>query len=130
MRRFFFRTILFKIFNKIETWKYLLEKLDHIPNWKNFNFKRYEKILKQLSKNNPIYSQAYIIPTPPFKKPKKLQNHLYLLQKMMQDKLPSKVIKSKSLKQVYDLMRTQQSFGSFLSFQYTIDINYSNIIGF
>ena len=126
----FFRILLFKFFNKIETWKYLLENLDYIPNWRNFNLRRYEKILNQLSKKRAIYSQAYIMPTPPFKRPKKLQNHLFLLRKMMQDKLPIRVIKSKSLREVYELMRGQQSLGSFLAFQYTIDINYSNIINF
>lgn len=126
----FFRILLFKLFNKIETWKYLLDNLDYTPNWKTFTFNKYEKILNQLAKNGAIYSQAYIMPTPPFKKPKKLQNHLFLLKKMMQDKLPSRVVKSKSLKEVYELMRAQQSFGSFLAFQYTIDINYSDIINF
>ena len=70
------------------------------------------------------------MPTPPFKKPKKLQNHLLLLKKMMQDKLPSKIVNSQSLKDVYELMREQHSLGSFLAFQYTIDINYSDIINF
>ena len=126
----FFRTLLFKLFNKIETWEYLLKNLNHIPNWRTFNLRKYEKILNQLSKNKAIYSQAYIMPTPPFKKPKKLQNHLLLLKKMMQDKLPSKVVNSRSLKDVYELMREQHSLGSFLAFQYTIDMNYSDIINF
>ena len=126
----FFRILLFKLFNKIETWEYLLENLGYIPNWKAFDLRRYEKLLNQLSKNKAVYSQAYIMPTPPFKKPKKLQNHLFLLKKMMEDKLPSKVVNSKSLRDVYELMKEQHSFGSFLAFQYTIDINYSDIINF
>ena len=126
----FFRILLFKLFNKIETWKYLLKNLSHTPNWKTFNIGRYEKLLDQLSKDKAIYSQAYIMPIPPFKKPRKLQNHLLLLKKMMQDKLPNKIVNSNSLRDVYVLMKEQPSFGSFLAFQYTIDINYSDIINF
>ncbi len=126
----FFRTILFKLFNKIETWEYLLNKLECIPSWRSFNVKKYEKILTELSKIKPIYSSAYMMPTPSFNKPKKLQNHLILLKEMMVNKLPNKIINSKSLRDVYHLMREQNSFGDFLAFQYTIDLNYSSIIDF
>ena len=66
----FFRILLFKMFNKIETWECLLDNLGYTPNWRTFTFGKYEKILNQLSKNKAIYSQAYIMPTPPFKKQK------------------------------------------------------------
>ena len=126
----FFRILLFKLFNKIETWEFLLEHLGHTPCWRTFNLSKYEKILKKLSKDKAVYSQAYIMPSPSFQKPKKLQNHLLLLKTMMKEKLPNKIIQSKSLKEVYDLMVEQKSFGSFLAFQYTIDINYSDIVDF
>ena len=126
----FFRILLFKFFNKIETWEYLLNRIKDIPSWKNFKVEEFNKLLNELIDKKPIYSQAYMMPTPSFEKPKKHQNHLLLLKKMMEDKLPSKIIKSKSLKEVYIFMREQNSFGNFLAFQYTIDLNYSEIIDF
>lgn len=126
----FFRIILFKIFNKIETWRHLLEKLDHNISWKTFNFTKYSNILKKLSAIQAVYSQAYIMPAPSFNKSKKLQNHLYLLKAMMKEKLPNKIIKSKSFEHVYRLLKEQNSLGPFLAFQYAIDLNYSNIIDF
>ena len=126
----FFRTLLFKFFNKIETWEYLVNQLNSIPSWKTFRFNLFDKILTNLSKENPIYSQAYMMPSPNFNEVRKHQNHLLLLKYMMKNKLPSKVINSKSLKDVYSLMREQNSFGDFLAFQYTIDLNYSEIIDF
>lgn len=126
----FFRTLLFKFFNKIETWESLKIKLGITPSWKKFNFKTYNNILTNLSNEKAIYSPAYMMPSPSFEQARKHQNHLLLLKQMMEDRLPSKIVNSRSLEQVYHLLRDQNSFGDFLAFQYTIDLNYSAIINF
>jgi len=126
----FFRIILFKFFNKIETWEHISNKINGTPQWKSFNIEVLDKILTDRLNECSIYSPAYMMPTPAFNKPKKHQNHLFLLSQMMKNKLPKKIINSKSLKEVYSLMRKQQSLGDFLAFQYTIDLNYSEIINF
>jgi len=56
-----FRIILFKLFNKIETWKYLNEKIGEIK-YCDFDFKLFAKTLESARNNHiPIYSNAYIM---------------------------------------------------------------------
>ncbi|WP_343123306.1 nucleotide kinase domain-containing protein [Verrucomicrobium sp. BvORR034] len=86
----FFRTLLFKFFNKIETWQ-LLESALGVLSWRDFSFERYDKVLEgALSKGQRIYSAAYIMPTggPGTSFPRKHQMHLRLLQRMMGECLP------------------------------------------
>ena len=126
----FFRTLLFKIFNRISTWELIVKEIG-IPNWKSFNIDTYVKIFDKISnKGNTIYSSAYIMPSPIFGKKKKHQNHLYLIESIMKRKIPKKVAQSKTLNGVFNILRNCPSFGDFLAFQFTIDLNYSTIINF
>ena len=61
---------------------------------------------------------------------RKHQNHLKLLEKMMNDELPQKITNLKSLEELYFLLKSYPSLGSFLAFQYAIDINYSELTDF
>ena len=57
----FFRLILFKIFNRISTWEVLEFELGKI-SFKDYSFKRYDKVLSEVMQNRiPIYSAAYIM---------------------------------------------------------------------
>lgn len=128
----FFRTILFKLFNKIETYDCLLRTLGQV-SFESFSFEEYDKILTQeLAKNNRIYSAAYIMPSAGnvFGYKFKHSNHLALLAKMMEDKLYKKIEESNSLEYIYQLLLGYPSLGSFLAFQYAIDLNYSSISSF
>src|SRR5262249_545655 len=60
----FFRALLFKLFNKVETWEKLSEKLGHTPSWKTFDYERYASALDAIKAKGPIYSAAYIIGNP------------------------------------------------------------------
>ena len=42
-----FRILLFKIFNSIETWEYLLEKFGE-PSWQDYDYDKYNQALKSL----------------------------------------------------------------------------------
>lgn len=128
----FFKTILFKIFNKIETYQTLEEKIGSI-GVNSFKFRDYDLILKEeLQRKTTIYSAAYIMPSASssFGHMLKHTNHLALIQKMIDDNLFQKVMDCSSLSQVYELLLTYPSIGNFLAFQYTIDLNYSNLINF
>ncbi len=128
----FFRIILFKTFNKIETWELLKEKVGQI-SWKEFDFKKYNSILtKAKAVKQSIYSGAYIMPSggKAFKHNTKHSNHLKLLEKMMKDNLPSKICDTTSMQQVFDLLRSYPMIGHFLAYQYAIDINYSELTNF
>ena len=88
----FFRIILFKLFNKIGTWK-ALEKINGEVSFKNYDFETYNDVLKKLKADGTIYSSAYIMASgrSSFGYPKKHQNHLKLLERMMSDNLPEKI---------------------------------------
>jgi hypothetical protein len=126
----FFRTLLFKIFNRIDTWEYLCEHVG-TPSSARFSVDEYAKHLDvAMNEKRKLYSAAYIMPSPAFGNPRKHRNHLELLAKMLSEGLPSKIAKAKSLKQVFELLVAQPSFGDFLAFQFAIDLNYSEIVDF
>ncbi len=127
-----FRILLFKLFNKIETWEYLENSLGEI-SIKTYDFERYNRLLMQKIKNNErIYSAAYIMPSGKscFGFDKKHQNNLKLLEYMMQTKLSKRIAKVKSLKELYEILLSYPTLGSFLAFQFAIDINYSELCDF
>ncbi|PCI37247.1 MAG: hypothetical protein COB46_13740 [Rhodospirillaceae bacterium] len=128
----FFRTILFKLFNKIETWELLKDQLGDIT-WREFKFQKYDTILtKAMANKATIYSGAYIMASgrSAFGHAKKHRNHLGLLQKMMDDRLPDRIKQAPSMATVYDTLHDQPSIGDFLAYQYAIDLNYSTLTDF
>ena len=126
----FFRTLLFKFFNRIETWERLVAQLGTI-SWRHFRFEKYAAVLDDaLEAGERIYSAAYIMPSPKFGDSRKHRNHLQLLQHMMRDGAPARVARAPSLEAVFEILRGYPSLGGFLAFQFAIDINYSEIIDF
>ena len=127
-----FRILFFKIFNKISTWELIEGEIGPI-DINNFNFKIVDKILTEakLSKET-IYSGAYIMTSGRtiFGSEAKHSNHLRLLEKYVNNSLVQRLMDSKSLKDVYNILINIPTFGPFLAYQYTIDLNYSNIINF
>lgn len=127
-----FRIIMFKLFNKIETWETLEKHLGEIT-YQNYNFDKYDKILnEQLLNNKRIYSAAYIMPSgkSAFNYAKKHQNNLALLELIMKDRLSRKISMIKRLQDLYGLLIQYPTFGKFLAFQLSIDINYSELCDF
>jgi len=126
----FFRIVLFKIFNRIETWEYLTASFGS-PTWADFRIDRYDSALtKALEGQRRLYSPAYIIPDPQLGASRKHSNHLKLLRQMMIDEVPAQLAQATSLKAVYEILRSYKSIGPFLGYQYAIDCNYSKLVNF
>jgi hypothetical protein len=126
----FFRVMLFKIFNRIDTWELLGGTVGPIT-WKDYRFDRYAKALDlAMEKGVRLYSAAYIMPSPAFGNARKHRNHLRLIEFMMKDGTPTKIATADSLGDVFYTLRELPSFGDFLAFQLTIDMNYSSIVDF
>ncbi|MDZ8070426.1 MAG: putative DNA base hypermodification protein [Nostoc sp. DedQUE08] len=128
-----FRILLFKIFNKIETWNYLENALGSYITLSSFNFNLYSQILKEaMNSGYAIYTSAYMsCASKEFGYDKKHQNHLALIDKMVfQDCAVTRIIKSKSLKEVFHIIQEYPLLGKFMAYQLAIDINYSEIINF
>lgn len=125
-----FRTLLFKLFNKIETWE-LLERSVGNLSWQSTDFQRIADVLDlAYRRDQRIYSAAYIMPSPPFGAQRKHTNHLTLLWRMMTDGLPHQIGTAKSLRDVYARILAYPGIGPFLAFQFAIDINYSDATAF
>lgn len=126
----FFRTMLFKIFNKIETWESLEAEVGQI-SWQSFCPETISNVLGNLKKSGAaIYSAAYIMPAPPFGHKSKHDNHLAMIGQMMADRLPARLQAAKSLSEAYRLILAYGGLGPFLAFQYAIDLNYSTLMDF
>ncbi len=126
----FFRTILFKIFNKIETWEALEEA--HGPlTWAGVNLDALDQTLSGLmARGDRIYSAAYIMPAPGFGAARKHTNHLRLIETMMADRLAERLCQAPDLGSVYERILRYPGLGPFLAFQYAIDLNYSDMLNF
>lgn len=130
-REVFFRTLLFKLFNRIETWRALTEALGPLSTG-SFEPAAYERVLGDLQKaGGRLYSAAYIIPPVPSEAGgPKYVGHLRLLQRMLDDELPERVAAATSLREVYESLIAYPSLGPFLAFQFTIDLNYGPGLAF
>jgi len=126
----FFRIMLFKLFNKIETWELLTEALG-VLEWRSFDARRYSAILdREMAQDRRLYSAAYIMPSPAYGNARKHRNHLALLEQMMLDAAPHRVASAASLEEVFEILRSYPSLGAFLAFQFAIDLNYSPLVDF
>ncbi len=126
----FFRTMLFKFFNRINTWE-AFKQAGERPSWRRFNFEQYANIIDSLlEQGEGVYSAAYIMPSPSFGCKRKHRNHLLLIEYMMRDGAPRRVGRAKSLREVFEILNSYPSLGNFLAYQLSIDLNYSELIDF
>jgi hypothetical protein len=125
-----FRTLLFKFFNRIETWE-LLERTLGPLSWQSTDLSKVEAVLDAaMIRGERIYSAAYIMPAPALGRQRKHANHLALLTKLMADGLPGQIATARSLREVYERLLAYPGLGPFLAFQYSIDLNYSSVLAF
>jgi alpha-glutamyl/putrescinyl thymine pyrophosphorylase clade 1 len=126
----FFRTLLFKIFNRVSTWQLLTGQLGAIT-WAGYDFASYDKVLGEaLAADERLYSAAYIVPPPPLGKDRKHRNHLRLLELMMGDRASDKVADAGSMAAAFHVLASYPGIGPFLAYQYLIDLNYATGLGF
>lgn len=126
-----FRVLLFKLFNRIETWK-LFENTIGPVIYEDFSFDRYDQTLTEaMSRGVKIYSAAYIMPTGgSLGYDRKHRNHLTLLGQMMDEELSCQLGAAKSMQRAFDLVRKYPSIGDFLAYQYITDINYTMVTNY
>lgn len=125
-----FRTLLFKMFNKVSTWDLLTAELGQLT-WAEFDHAAYDTVLSRaLSDGQRLYSAAYVIPPPKFGAVRKHTNHLRLLDHMMNKGLPARLQEAATMKQAFETLRAFPGMGDFLAFQFLIDLNYSEVLNF
>lgn len=125
-REVFFRTLVFKLFNKIETWEFLQANVGAIET-SSFSVNRYSAVLdRALSDGRKIYSAAYIMPAYSKVSGRKHRGHLSLLKIMLDAEVPERLSDCRGMRDAFALLRTFPLMGSFLAFQYVVDLNYSD----
>ncbi|MER7209803.1 nucleotide kinase domain-containing protein [Streptosporangium sp. NPDC000239] len=121
----FFRTLLFKVFNKIQTWQLLEEHLGEVT-WSGYGFQALDRVLSEaFAAGERLYSAAYITPPPALGGQRKHSNHLRLIELMMDQGAPERVQQSASMREAYEVLLGFPAVGPFLAYQYLIDLNYA-----
>jgi hypothetical protein len=127
-----FRILLFKLFNKTETWQ-LLEELQGELVARRFSVSAFDQTLTSaLNAGATIYSAAYIMPSGPVevRQPRKHRMHLELLARVLRDHLPDRLVAARSMSEAYGLLRALPGIGPFLAYQFVTDLNYGAHMNF
>ncbi len=127
-----FRILLFKIFNRIDTWTLLQESLGEL-SYATYSYQKYDKVLSRaMAAGVSIYSAAYIMPSGKgvFDTSRKHQMHLKLIDRMLNDELHKKLAATRTMLEGFTLLRAYPTLGDFLAFQYITDINYSTLTNY
>lgn len=128
----FFRILLFKIFNRIETWEALSSHLGDV-DLGSYDFSEVDAFLaNRQARGQRNYSAAYIMPSAghTFGYATKHANHLRLIEWMIEKEFPKKLRSSGSMAEAYRLLASAPSIGPFLAYQFATDINYSTLTQF
>ena len=124
-----FRTLLFKIFNKIETWELLESQVGEI-SLATFDVDRYAAILdRAMYSRASIYSAAYIMPSgtgSEYKGMRKHRFHLLLIEHLISNGFSEALGTAGSMSEGYRHLLSVKSFGRFLAYQFVTDLNYSD----
>jgi hypothetical protein len=128
----FFRTVLFKVFNRIETWEMLEDEFGTI-SYADYSFERYDAVLtRALEGGRSLFSAAYIMPSGGRRvdRPRKHSRYLELLGWMIEDAVPGRLSEAGNMREAFDLLRSYPMIGDFLAYQYVTDLNYGEITDF
>ena len=130
-REVVFRILLFKLFNRIQTWE-LLEKTFGSITLRDFDFTKCDAVFNQAREaGQRLYSSAYIMPPRRDSRTSaKHTDHLALIERMMRDELPERLADVSTMQEAFALLRAYPTIGDFLAYQLVTDINYGEFTDF
>ncbi|MGW6405277.1 nucleotide kinase domain-containing protein, partial [Streptomyces sp. NPDC055134] len=100
----FFRTLLFKIFNKESTWQLLTRELGEV-RWADYDYREFDRVLSAaFAAGERLYSAAYIVPPPQLGEERKHRNHLRLVEMLMTSGAPGRVSEAASMRDAYEVL--------------------------
>ncbi|KAJ2985758.1 hypothetical protein NUW54_g10044 [Trametes sanguinea] len=111
-----FRVMIFRSFNKIETWELLTAHFGAVT-WRDFDLNAYEDVLVKHQQKTALYGHAYIIPSPKLGGRVNASNHLRLVQLMMEEDLPRQLQKLHYLKDAHGRISLYPGMGDFMALQ-------------
>ena len=126
------RILIFKVFNRIETWEYL-KQYDNIKV-SSFDVERLSRILTLRQSTHPIFSNAYMMTGCYSGYAGIATKHQTWLQMIEEEFIKGcglrKILQATSMAEVYNQLREYPLIGDFLAYQYSIDFNYSPYLNF
>ena len=123
----FARIMLFKFFNSIPTWRVIAESFKTV-DCQTIADVKLKQVLEHLASEKPLYNPAYVLPPPRQFQGAKFCRHLQLINLMLQDGLPLKLQQARTLRDAFSLLKSYDSIGDFLAYQFITDLNYSSHI--
>lgn len=125
-----FRTLLFKLFNRVSTWELLSNSFPSLSA-RDFNVDQYDDVLsKAFDRGERIYSGAYIMPAASRGAFRKHRTHLELLEFMLNQNLARTLVDAGSMRDAFSHVLTFSGIGEFLAYQFVTDLNYSEILNY
>lgn len=133
----FFRILLFKHFNKIETWDKLIGEFGDITY--DTGLMRIADFLDEEVKKEPIYGNAYIVNCCFYQLPEyeyirgmsKHRAHFNIFEnEIFQNGHIYDFLEADGFESLYRLFRSMKIYGDFTAQQYCIDMNYSPLFNF
>jgi hypothetical protein len=133
-QEYVFRTLLFKLFNKIEAWEVLTAAFG-VPTWEEFDFEAYRKVMGAAwkeGKGTNIWNMAYVQNQNVHTEFRwKYERYLALLREMMDDGVTDKLQHAQTYEQAFNVLKKYPLHKEgFISMQHLTDINYSPVINF
>lgn len=128
-----FQIIAFRTFSKIETWRSVRDLLGRYPTVDDLANGSFTKALEHAKvENGGLYTGAFILcATDAYGQSLKHLNHVELFRHMfLHNELAKRLLASGTLREVYELLHAYPLMGDFMSYQTTIDLNYSDLINF
>lgn len=135
----FFRILLFKHFNKIETWEALESKFGDITYQGGSFFEEIADYLDEVSKHETIYNSAYIICCYFYKFKEyqwmqglsKYRAHFRVFEnEIFANGHIYDFLEADSFEALYKVFHNMKIYGDFTAQQYCIDLNYSSLFNF
>lgn len=126
------RVLLFKLFNKSETWRLLEEAVGPI-DCRRFDVDRFDRVLSAAMQSGAsIYSAAYIMPSgsASIRQQRKHRMHLELIATLRNDGTLRRLTACGSMAEAYRVLLGVPGLGPFLAYQFVTDLNYSEHFSF
>ena len=125
-----FRVVLFNLFTKIETWELLVENLGPLT-WTKYSRSSYIKVLSAAANGGmTLYTGAFIKPAPRFGYAENFRNHLCLLEVLMENDFPGKLLCAPYMADVFEYLVSFPSMGEFSAYQLMLSLSYTNVLNF
>jgi hypothetical protein len=128
-----FQIVAFRTFSKTATWRAVHDVLGRYPTLDDLADGSFTRALDDArARNGGLYTGAFILcATDAYGQSAKHLNHVELFRHMfLHDNLGAKLLDAGSLREVYGLLHGYPLMGDFMSYQTTIDLNYSGLISF